>query len=823
MTRFYGFTVFFVVYLLVFLTANAQTQVPAIRNANGSIFSLLKEKMTYKNQYILPLSRVGWRYCSGDSAQWKNEEYDDAHWLRFVNTQLPVDSLPKDKWTGIAWFRLTFKVEERLKNQVHALMINQTGASEIYLDGLLLQKFGKVGNTIVEEKSFISNDLPVAIYLDSADTHTLAIRFSNQQAFQQRKILGNALKYFGFEVFFSQSMNDTVGYKLHALQTFFGNFNILGGIYLSLWVLHLLFFLFFQRDKINVWFSLFTGVVASLLLLNYKTFGWYDNTYIHIFLLNYGNIAAYLFIATYLGFLYSVFYEKQPKYFHYLFALITVIFFADLLLSFSLIKLPLGLRRTVRFVVLMVLLAESLRIIVVAIRQKKPSAWIIGGGVFILGLTIIPVNVLQYQGMQLSMELRGSILFIGLSSLPFSMAVYIARQNAKLNFSLLVQVEEVKQLSAKTLEQEKEKQTILANQKAHLEEQVIERTHELQNTLTVVNQQKEKLGGMNDELSRTLEVVNNQKYEIEATHKNITASIAYAKRIQQAMLPLDSKIASVLGADNFFLLFRPRDVVSGDFYWFNEIEDSIIMAVADCTGHGVPGALMSMVGNQLLYDIVVQQNIVMPNKILNLLHSEIRRVLKQNETQNRDGMDIAIITWNMVQHTIFYAGAMNSIFMVMDENFGALNPSLYEPTASKTQMLELKADKKSIGGHQSDEEGERIFKLHQMHLAPPAVWKADKGREITHIQESIQNKNTQHSVIFYLYSDGYQDQFGGKDKRKFMIKRFRELLSDIHLKPMEEQKNILNHTIDEYMQEGQQRQIDDILVFGFRIWLPKIG
>ncbi len=819
MARIYSFFLFFTVHLLLVYSSYAQAPSP-ITATNHSIFVLLKEKMTQQNQYILPLSKVGWRYCAGDSAQWKDKEYNDSHWLRFVNTQLPVDSLPKDKWTGTAWFRLTFKVEDKLKNQVHALIINQTGASEIYLDGVLLQKFGKVGNTIAEEKPFISNDLPVAIYLDSADIHTIAIRFSNQQAQQQRKTLGNSFKYFGFEIFFSQSMNDTVSYKLHALQTFFGNFNILGGIYLSLWVLHLLFFLFFQRDKVNVWFSLFTGVVASLLLLNYKTFGWYDNTYAHIFLLNYANVAAYLFIATYLGFLYSVFYQEQPKHFHYLFAIITVIFLADLLISFSLIKLPLGLRRAVRFVVLMVLLAESLRIIIVAIRQKKPSAWIIGGGVFILGLTIIPINVLQYQGVQLSMELRGSVLFIGLSSLPFSMAVYIARQNAKLNFSLLAQIDEVQQLSAKTLEQEKEKQAILANQKAHLEEQVTERTHELQSTLAVVNQQKEELGSMNDELSRTLEVVNNQKHEIEATHKNITASIAYAKRIQQAMLPLDSKIASVVGADNFFILFKPRDIVSGDFYWFNEVEDTIVIAVADCTGHGVPGAFMSMIGNQLLYEIVVQQEVIMPDKILNLLHTEIRRVLKQNETQSRDGMDIAIITWDMVQHTIFYAGAMNSMFMVMDEKAGLLNPSLYNSTVSAKQMIEVKADKKPIGGHQTNEESERTFALHQIHLAPAAMWQAEKGRAIAHTTTPIQHKMTQDSLMLYLCSDGYQDQFGGKDKRKFMVKRFRDLLFNIHEKPLEEQKTILNHTIEDYMNEGKQRQIDDISIFGLRIWLP---
>jgi serine phosphatase RsbU (regulator of sigma subunit) len=481
--------------------------------------------------------------------------------------------------------------------------------------------------------------------------------------------------------------------------------------------------------------------------------------------------------------------------------------------------MPLGFRRTIRFFVLIVLLAESLRIIIVAVRKRKPSAWIIGGGVFILGLTIIPINIMQYQGIQLSMELRGSVLFIGLSSLPLSMAVYIARRNAKLNFSLLAQIEEVQQLSAKTLEQEKEKQSILANQKAHLEEQVAERTNELQHTLAVVNQQKEELGSMNDELSRTLEVVNNQKHEIEATHKNITASIAYAKRIQQAMLPLDSKIASVVGVDNFFILFKPRDIVSGDFYWFNEVDDTIVMAVADCTGHGVPGAFMSMIGNQLLYEIVVQQSVVMPDKILNLLHTEIRRVLKQNETQSRDGMDIAIITWDMVQHTIVYAGAMNSIFMVMDDKAGALNPSLYDHTASNKQLIELKADKKPIGGHQHNEENDRTFTLHQIQLAPAAIWQAEKGRQVSPTTHKQQTSTLQNSVMLYLFSDGYQDQFGGKDKRKFMVKKFKELLFNIHQKPLTEQKSTLDQTIEEYMNEGQQRQIDDILVVGLRIWL----
>lgn len=288
----------------------------------------------------------------------------------------------------------------------------------------------------------------------------------------------------------------------------------------------------------------------------------------------------------------------------------------------------------------------------------------------------------------------------------------------------------------------------------NLEKKVVERTVE-------VTQQKHEI-----EL---------QKDEIEKKNEDITASINYAKTIQSAMLPTKEEIAKFL--PEHFILFKPRDIVSGDFYWFQHIgEDLLVIAAADCTGHGVPGAFMSMIGNDLLNDIVMARGIIKPDQILYELHKGVRYALKQEDNKNHDGMDIAICTINTAHKKVLYAGAMNSLYYVQ-------NNENNEP-----QLVEIKADKRPIGGHQA--EAERIFKSHEI---------------------SIEKETT-----FYICSDGYADQFGGQEGRKFMTKKFRELLFSIHHLPLSEQHEVLNQTMTAWM-GAKHRQIDDILVMGVRI------
>ncbi|HAI75220.1 MAG TPA: hypothetical protein DCM08_03160 [Microscillaceae bacterium] len=285
-----------------------------------------------------------------------------------------------------------------------------------------------------------------------------------------------------------------------------------------------------------------------------------------------------------------------------------------------------------------------------------------------------------------------------------------------------------------------------------------------------VLQQKEEIQQINEELSITIETVNEQKNEIEAKNKAIQDSIIYAQRIQQAILPLESTIAKVLPA--YFILFKPRDVVSGDFYYFEEKNGKVIVSVIDCTGHGIPGAFMTMIASEILNEIIQNKGILEADKILNELHKRIRIALKQQESQNRDGMDLVLLVIDKAQSVVTFAGAKNSLLYMQNK-----------------VLHEIKGDKVSIGGEQR--ETDRIFTPHHI---------------------SIDSQTT-----FYLFSDGYQDQFGGPDNKKFKLSQIRELLTGISDQPLQQQQQILAERIQQWMDEGQEKQIDDILVMGIQL------
>lgn len=255
---------------------------------------------------------------------------------------------------------------------------------------------------------------------------------------------------------------------------------------------------------------------------------------------------------------------------------------------------------------------------------------------------------------------------------------------------------------------------------------------------------------------------------ISANSLKITNSINYAKRIQEAILPKEDTLESTF--NEHFIYFQPRDIVSGDFYWFAEKDGKYFVSVADCTGHGVPGALMSMIGIELLNKIVFLQDIDSPDEVLNELHVQVRKTLKQNETENRDGMDIALCVIDKVNQKIEFAGAKNPLIYVHNNEFER-----------------IKGDKMPIGGVQKEKE--RIFTKHCLTF----------------------DENT----AVYMFSDGYQDQFGGEKGRKFLSKRFLSLLEYVSKEPMRNQKSILNHTIQDWM-GASHKQVDDILVMGIR-------
>jgi serine phosphatase RsbU (regulator of sigma subunit) len=277
---------------------------------------------------------------------------------------------------------------------------------------------------------------------------------------------------------------------------------------------------------------------------------------------------------------------------------------------------------------------------------------------------------------------------------------------------------------------------------------------------------------------RTTEI-KHQKEIIEKKNDDITASINYAKHIQRVVLPEEGRIAQAF--QQSFILFKPRDIVSGDFYWFQEKlttdgkEKTIITAV-DCTGHGVPGAFMSLIANEILSEIVNEKGVLEADKILNELHKSVRKVLKQDQSDNRDGMDMSLCVIDKESKTIEFAGAKNSLIYVQNGEINA-----------------IKGDKFPIGGLQHG--AERIF-----------------NKQIISYATS--------PIACYILSDGYQDQFGGVESRKFHRQVLKELLFQNHHLEMGQQKKILEETLKQWMKVGtpeEEHQVDDILIIGFTL------
>jgi len=266
----------------------------------------------------------------------------------------------------------------------------------------------------------------------------------------------------------------------------------------------------------------------------------------------------------------------------------------------------------------------------------------------------------------------------------------------------------------------------------------------------------------NDEISR-------QKEQIEVQSEEIKDSIKYASRIQRAVLPPIEMYNDLFR--EYFILFRPRDIVSGDFYWMAEKDDIVYVAAADCTGHGVPGAFMSMLGISFLNEIVNKEDINTAADILNDLREHIMQALKQTGKANeaKDGMDIALSIIDRKHKKLQFAGAYNPLYLIRNG-----------------ELIQYKANKMPIGIY---------FK---------------KGVPFDNQELEIQEND-----ILYMFSDGYMDQFGGEKGRKFMSKNFKKLLTSIADEPMQKQKDILDVRFDRW--KAERPQIDDVLVLGIKI------
>ena len=254
-----------------------------------------------------------------------------------------------------------------------------------------------------------------------------------------------------------------------------------------------------------------------------------------------------------------------------------------------------------------------------------------------------------------------------------------------------------------------------------------------------------------------------QKESIEKAHKNITDSINYAKTIQNSLLPNKNIIDTYF--DNYFIFFKPKDKVSGDFYYVNKIDNYLIFAVADCTGHGVPGAFITMLGITYLHEIVSLNEINNPGQALDSLRERFKKTFRHFGSENQNGLDIALCAINTETNILHYAGAYNPLIIIRNN-----------------ELIEYKATRNPIGTYPK----EKDFKTNEIKL--------------------------QKNDMIYIFSDGFQDQFGGEHNKKYTNKRFKELIISMYHFSMKKQNEILEHELKKW--KGKSEQIDDITIFG---------
>jgi len=263
-------------------------------------------------------------------------------------------------------------------------------------------------------------------------------------------------------------------------------------------------------------------------------------------------------------------------------------------------------------------------------------------------------------------------------------------------------------------------------------------------------------------------IIRQQRDEIDKQRKELTESIKYASYIQNALLTSEKNIKKVL--PEHFVIFIPRDIVSGDFYWVSKKKSELIISVADCTGHGVPGAFMSILGITLLSEIVNRGGYTSAGNILNQLRESVMKALNQTgqENEQKDGIDMALCIINLETNQMEFSGAFNPVYVI-----------------KKNRLIEMRGDKMPIGIAALEENS---FTNHKLEL--------EEGDNV------------------YMFSDGFVDQFGGSDGKKFKYQPFRNLLLNIYNLPIHKQKEQILSAFKRW--KGNLTQLDDVLMLGFR-------
>lgn len=657
-------------------------------------------------------------FHSGIDKSYVANNINDSAWhILGPGKSLRTANIPDYKNCGT--FKLHYRFTKGTLGHPLFCVINQMGASAIYDDGKLIEEYGKPATTAAGEEALIPRFSPFFIVHNDTLEHVLTILYSNHGGYST-EIHSPGLQGFDLDFFLFKSIMFSFEMK-NALRIIF---TAMGMFFFALFVVHLFLFYADKSKRFNLFYSLFM-LTLSLAFIRYTVV-----SYIESPALLYGidRIGEYfipgccLFLLT---LLYNIF-QKKFNFFYYFMILLFVVFIITDFMK--------GGFNSILYACMFITTYFGVTVLSIkALRRKYPGARYLGWGILLFTICFIVGiigTILLDNGVVLAVGMTLSVL-----SLPVSMTAYLSHDFAVTSRSLKLQLETNEELSKQTIRQEKEKQELLANQNKTLEEQVEARTHEIA------------------EQNKTLE---HQK-------KEITDSINYARRIQQALLPDLEEIAKHL--PNSFVFYQPKDIVSGDFYFFHRTDEAIYIAAADCTGHGVPGALMSMIVHEKLSAAVEQFS--RPSDILHSINMQVKDALKQHQGENasRDGCDIALC--RITKDTLTYSGAFRPLYIFDRSN----------------AFTEIKATKTAIAG-----------------LTP---YDQQFG------ETELQLKDLK---MIYMFSDGYADQFGGAKTKKLTTKKFRELLTTLTDEPVKIQHDRLQDFFAEW--RAGVEQIDDVLVIG---------
>ena len=636
---------------------------------------------------------------------------------------------------GFATYRL--QIYNQSSDSDFGIKFNRINvAYKIWINGELLAENG----TVASNKEEIIPSRKTATHYFNADSDLIeivlqlsnfnqkkggiesSILFGIEKKMQNSEKRGMALNFFLFGLLIIVAINHLILYKLRS--------DVTSSLYFSLLIF-------------SITFSFGISGNHNIMSIIFPDLDW------NIFMkLDY--VGEYLCLFFFLKYISSLFKEEISR----LTNRIAIIFILTMIL-FVLVTSPAIFTYSV---ILLYIIASVLILYILFVLSKAIVSRKEGAKQALLGTIILSAAIINDS---LNNHLITNTYYL----LPYGLAIFIIFQSYLISFRLSKAYQYSVQLTDE-----------LDYFNENLEKLVKDRTSKIVQQKEELEVQSESLIVANDEIVKINQILEGQAVEIQKKNKAVTDSINYAKRLQEAVMPEEQILKE--NFPNHFIFFKPKDIVSGDFFWYGEVDSSWdfdesnkikIIIAADCTGHGVPGAFMTLLGHNFLHMIVNIQEVIDPEQILYKLDQLVIETLKQSESgRMKDGMDISVLTVDENKKSISFSGAGNPLFYIRDG-----------------ELVEIKGSNFGIGGVLRKE---KVFLPHKIEY--------------------------QEGDIFYIFSDGFSDQIGGPDGRKFYKRRLKELLLENHHKPIKEQEEILNNSFEEW--KGDKKQIDDVLVMGIK-------